>query len=123
VASPAGADSSTAAVIKNCSKTRHGVTVRIKLRDDGRHTRIRFSHPDGTGNFYAPKVTRVLASINFWQGDQAAHLAPYRTVGPSVRVHTAQSNSGDDFLNTVAVHAIFKLRSGKHISLGCHVDG
>ena len=60
IAMPAeAATSAPTATIKNCSKTKHGVTVRIKLRDNGRFTRVRVSHPDGDGNFRAPRVRSV----------------------------------------------------------------
>ncbi len=57
---PAGAgDVRSGAAISNCFKTKHGVTVRIKLRVEDRVMRVRVSHPRGTGNFEQPRVARV----------------------------------------------------------------
>lgn len=125
VATPAEASASAAAspTIKNCAKTKHGVTVRIKLRDNGRFTRVRVSHPDGKGNFYAPRVVRVDASRGFVgdapppnpDGSQlggGAFRTRSQSVGPSFRAPSATGGSMD-------VAATFKLRNGKSIRLGC----
>lgn len=54
------ASEATTAKIANCSKTKHGVTTRIKLRVEGRYMRVRVSHPRGTGNFKNRQVKRVV---------------------------------------------------------------
>ncbi|MBA3745216.1 hypothetical protein [Sporichthya sp.] len=119
----AAAPSATSATIKNCVKTKHGVTVRIKLRDNGRFTRVRVSHPDGKGNFYAPKVQRVEGARGFTgdapppnpDGSQiggGASRDRLHAVKPSFRAPSATGG-------TVSVSATFHLRSGKSVTVGC----
>lgn len=103
LASPAEAASeATTVMIKNCSKTRHGVTVRIKLRKEATFTRMRVSHPRGKGNFYEPRVRRV-------EGPGSG-----QPIGPSFRI---PATPGDN--ETVIVFARFELRSGESIRLVC----
>jgi hypothetical protein len=124
LAAPAeAATAATQDTIQNCSKTRHGVTVRIKMRDNGDFTRVRVSHPRGSGNFYAPKVRRVEGAIA-WTGDTpppssdggqlggGASIERVHTLSPSFRAPTATGA-------TVSLSARFILRSGKSIPLSC----
>lgn len=123
-ATPAQAASEvTTATIKNCQKTRHGVTVRIKMRDNGRFTRIRVSHPKGTGNFKEPRLVLVTGGTSWYStpppgpdGGQIAGGARDRDhrLKPSFR-----SISVADGYSTVGVGAKFKLDSGKSIRLSC----
>lgn len=109
--------------IQNCAKTRHGVTVRIKMRDNGEFTRVRVSHPRGNGNFYAPKVRRVEGAVA-WTGDTpppssdggqlggGAWIERTHALSPSFRAPSATGG-------TVSLSARFVLRSGKSIPLSC----
>ena len=108
LAAPAGAGVvQSAAAITNCSKTRHGVTVRIKLRVEDRVMRVRVSHPRGTGNFQEPRVARVRLV--------ASRMSPtFRSRGtqfgdsPVYRLRHAN-----------AVDVKFTLRDGGSIGLSC----
>lgn len=110
LASPAEAASEATTTIKNCSKTKYGVTVRIKLRDNGRFTRVRVSHPRGEGNFREPKVGRVDVSSS--GGDEWRDRMI--SVGPSFRLPSA---SGPGALAHVS--GDFRLTNGHKITLGC----
>jgi hypothetical protein len=122
LAAPAQAgDVGTTDTIKNCSKTRYGVTVRIKLRDNGDFTRVRVSHPRGEGNFYAPRVVRVAGGA-FGAGEATENLGggvwrdKRRSLPPSFRTESTSVYS------TVGVGAAFTLRNGKSIRLTCTLE-
>lgn len=122
-ATPAATSATAQDTIQNCSKKRHGVTVRIKMRDNGDFSRIRISHPRGSGNFHAPKVRRVQGAIA-WTGDTpppssdggqvggGASIERTHTLSPSFRAPSATGA-------TVSLVARFILRSGKSIPLTC----
>ena len=96
--------------IRECAKTRYGVTVRVKLRDNGEFTRVRVSHPRGELRFHEPRVRRV--ELRTSGGDEWRTVE--LSVGPSSRQASA---SPPDRLHSVS--ATFKLRNGKAIVLGC----
>ena len=58
---PAQAAGVAGGTITNCQKSKFGVTVRVKMRDNGEFTRVRVSHRHGTGNFYEPRVRSTSA--------------------------------------------------------------
>lgn len=108
--------------VTNCSKTRHGVTVRIRIRDNGRYGYVRVSHPRGTNKFYEPRVRSVKAALGRSGGtvtDPATgnqvggggFVNAARPVGPTFRTTQLNSNS--------VVHVLFRLRSERTISLSC----
>lgn len=108
LAAPAGAGSAqSGAAITNCSKTKHGVTARIKLRVEDRFMRVRVSHPRGTGNFKQPRVERV-------------RLVAFQ-VSPLDR--TRGTRYGDSPVYRLrkanAVDVKFILRNGRTIGLSC----
>lgn len=124
---PAPAEATTTAdTIKNCSTSGHGVTVRIKLRDNGQFTRGRVSHPRGDGNFYAPQIRQVRGAT-FGGGDtppphengQQIGGGVWRdrehALGPTFRTESAAGGF-------VGVSAVFKLRSGHSIRLDCTLE-
>lgn len=104
---PAGAGDVRSAAITNCSKTKHGVTVRIKLRVEDRFMRVRVSHPRGTGNFHQPRVERVRL--------MAAGVSPIS--------RTRSTHHGDSptyrLRNANAVDVKFILRNDRTIGLSC----
>lgn len=112
--------------VENCSKSGHGVTVRIKLRDNGQFTRVRVSHPRGDGNFYAPRVRQVRGAT-FGGGDApppdenggqiggGVWRERERSLGPTFRTESSVGGF-------VGVSAMFKLRSGHSIRLTCTLD-
>lgn len=108
LAAPAGAgDVQSDAAISNCSTTRHGVTVRIKLRMEDRFMRVRVSHPRGTGNFTQRRVERV-------------RLTAFR-VSPIDRTRGTQYGDSPVYRlrKANAVDVKFALRNGRSISLSC----
>lgn len=101
--------------IKNCYKSQHGTTVRIKIRSsaDEDYTRVRLSHPRGRGNFDNNKVKRVDGVVDTDSG--TANSRDYRMgLAPSHRLGEAAGNGV-----TVNVLLTFKLRNGKSINLDC----
>ena len=108
LATPAGAgDARSSAAITNCSKTKHGVTVRIKLRVEDRFMRVRVSHPRGTGNFKQPRVERVRLV--------ASQVSPIdRTRGTRYRDSPVYR-----LRNANAVDVKFTLRNDRTIGLSC----
>lgn len=117
------ADATTTATIKNCTKSRHGLAVRIKMRDNGRFTRIRISHPRGTDDFREPLVHHVSGLLQ-WSGTpppgpdgtaiSGAALEPRARMKPSFR-----SISVSNGYSAVSVAAKFVLDNGKAIRLSC----
>lgn len=110
-------------VITDCSKTRHGITFRIRIRDEGSHGRVRVSHPRGEGNFREPRV-RLVDSAMVRSGDPAppnpegtgevgagVSLQPYGD-RPSFRTSTR------DFGTTTA-YVKFRLRNGQAVNMSC----
>jgi len=112
--------------ILNCQTTKRGVTVRVKLREEKARgfTRIRLSHPRGTGNFRNHHVRTT--SVEWGQIGSAVSRprrgsSSVRTAGntrdnpvrnrPTFRVPVAGNGFG--------VNAKFTLRNGTHISLFC----
>jgi hypothetical protein len=90
------------------------VTVRIKLRDNGEFTRVRVSHPRGTGNFYAPRVRKV-SGWAFYGGAGAIGRWPLSDA-PSQRIKSAR---GGGKVPLLSVSVTFSLRNGKHIAMSC----
>ena len=108
LAAPAGAgDVGSDAAISNCSKTRHGVTVRIKLRVEDRFMRVRVSHPRGTGNFKQPRVELVRLIAFGLSPTSRTRGTPYGD-SPAYRLRNAN-----------AVDVKFTLRNGRSIGLSC----
>lgn len=124
LAAPAeAATATTSDTVKNCSKTRHGVTVRIKMRDNGDFTRIRVSHPRGKGNFAEPRLKWVAGGVSRSstpppdeQGRSISGISLDREhrLKPSFR-----SISVADGYSTTGVSARFRLDNGKTIRLSC----
>lgn len=112
--------------VENCSKSAHGVTVRINLRDNGQFTRVRVSHPRGDGNFYAPRVRQVRGAT-FGGGDApppdenggqlggGVWRERQRALGPTFRTESSVGGF-------VGLSAMFKLRSGQSVKLTCTLD-
>lgn len=104
--------------ITNCSKTKYGVEVRIKIRDEGNTGRVRLSHPDGRGNFREPAVRKIWSGVRHvgpagsGVGGGASITAHYND--PSYRTRTP--NEG-----TVTVLATFVLRNGNKIEMSCRM--
>ena len=108
LAAPAGAgDVRSEAAIVNCSKTAHGVTVRIKLRVEDEFMRVRVSHPRGTGNFLNRRVERVrltafeASSMTITRGARFGDRPVYR------------------LRNANAVDVRFFLRNDRRINVSC----
>lgn len=110
----------TSAKVTNCSKTRHGVTVRIKIRDEGRFARVQVSHPRGKGNFREPRLRWVKVAVSHVGAPSfdedgtglggGASMTRARDRGPSFRTTMA---------HTTSIHGTFKLRTGPAIHLEC----
>jgi hypothetical protein len=123
----AATDASTDTVT-NCSKSRHGVTVRIKIRDEGSFSRVRVSHPRGTGNFYAPKVR--------WTRHDSGQVGGGVSLPPPSGTSTVRTaaDPGDDGNQNkpsfripfagpgTGIAVVFKLRNGHRISMFCGVS-
>ena len=130
LAAPAQAAStaSGAVIIKNCSKTAHGVPLRVKMRiemrstadqDSVRRIRIRVSHPDGTGNFENSRVRRTSALLAFegpWVNDGigSAAWAVRRGDAPVYRA------PGGDY-GAIGAAVKFRLTNGKRTTITCGV--
>lgn len=114
-ASAEAADSTaTTATIRNCYKTRHGVTVRVRLRDMGGYTRVRVSHPDGKGSFRNRHVKRVFGGAAWYNAGATATTLPRgHKMSPSTRVKNGRGPS------TVDAYVSFHLRNGHAIRMFC----
>lgn len=100
--------------ITNCSKTRYGVEVRIKIRDEGSTGRVRLSHPRGKGNFREPAVRRVVSGVRY-AGPGVGGVALFTHHGDhSYRTRTPSEG-------TVTVLATFLLRNGNKIEMSCRM--
>lgn len=119
------ATQATTDTVTNCSKSRHGVTVRIKIRDRGSFSRVRVSHPRGTGNFYEPKVR--------WTRHDAGQIGggvsrPPAALTASTAVDADDSNQNKPSFRIpfegpgTGVVVLFKLRNGHRVSLYCGVN-
>lgn len=105
---PAGAgDVRSGAAISNCFKTKHGVTVRIKLRVEDRVMRVRVSHPRGTGNFEQPRVARVRLTASQVSPNS---ISRGKVFGDSPVYRLRNAN---------AVDVRFSLKNGRRIGLSC----
>jgi hypothetical protein len=105
---PTGAASAATGVgIANCSKTKHGVTTRVKLRVEGHRTRVRVSHPRGTGAFHNVHVERVA-------------LTAFRS-GPTFRSRGVHLGDATVYRlrNRNAVDVKFVLTNGHHTWVSC----
>lgn len=109
VASPAEAVSLS---ITNCAKTKYGVEVRIKIRDEGATGRVRVSHPRGKGNFREPRVARTATLVRYTGVGVGGVQQLTFGNSPSFRTDT-------EFTGKVQVLTAFKLRNGKTINLSC----
>ena len=115
-------NSPASVTITNCSKTRHGVTVRIRIRDEGSRGLVRVSHPRGKGKFREPRVRSVFASM-VWGGEapppgpdgsQLGGGVSRQPYGDRPSFRTRTPNYG-----TTSAYVTFKLRNGKSVRLGC----
>lgn len=99
--------------ITNCAKTKHGVTVRIKIRDEGDTGRVRLSHPRGTGNFHEPRVKRIVSGVR--------HVGPGDAGGASVDAHGNDPSYRTDTgrVGETQILATFYLRNGRAINMVC----
>lgn len=126
IAAPAKASADAPSNVLNCQTTKRDVTVRVKLRaeKDRGFTRIRVSHPRGTGNFYNPRVRTT--SVEWGQIGSAVSLP--RRGSSTVRAASVSYENpvrdraafrvpaaGDGF----SANAKFTLRDGTHIRLFC----
>lgn len=110
-AAPA-ADAATLSVT-NCSKTRYGVEVRIRIRDEGTRGIVRVSHPRGKWRFENHKVRRVASGVKYTSrlpGGGATMDAHGND--PVFRINTGRTGK-------TQVISAFKLRNGKTIKLTC----
>ena len=110
--------------ITNCSKTRHGVSARIRIRDEGSRGLVRVSHPRGDGRFREPRVRSVFATMGWFgetppPGPDGSQLGggvsrtPYGDK-PSFRTSTRS-------LGTTYASVKFKLRNGKSFNMTCEM--
>lgn len=117
------AEATSGPSITNCYKTRHGVQVRIKVRDMGRTMRVRVSHPDGEGNFREPQVrwarTRVVyAGEAPPPDDSGGQIGGGVALSPQ-HFEPSFREDGSGPWDHITVSATFKLKNGKSISLDC----
>jgi hypothetical protein len=126
VASPAKAYTDAPSNVLNCQTTKRDVTVRVKLRAEKERgfTRIRVSHPRGTGNFDNPRVRSTSAE---WGQIGSAVCRPRRGSSTVRAASVPYENPvrdratfrvpavGDGF----SVNVKFTLRDGTHIRLFC----
>lgn len=113
VAPAEAASQATGDRIVNCSKSKHGTTVRVKMRDNGEFVRIRISHPHGDGNFDNNRIRRVLGSTySVNQNSERIRFTKHRTLPPSFRAVSR---------DIVEFSARFELKNGKVIIFGCMV--
>ena len=108
------ADDNEGSRFKECWRTRHDTTVRIKLRDDGDFVRIRVSHPDGDGRFDNNRVRSVRAEMLEYGRSGAGSIGRFLKdpAPPSFRVSAGRER-------VVEVNAKFRLRNGNPIYLTC----
>ena len=110
--------------ITNCSKTRHGVTVRIMIRDEGSRGLVRVSHPRGDGKFRESRVRSVFASM-VWGGDAPPPGPDGSQLGGGVSRQPygdrASFRTSTRDLGTTTAYVAFKLRNGKSVGLSCEM--
>lgn len=115
------------AVIKDCSTTRHGVPLKVRVRANMAHNGdqnyvrdllVRVSHPDGVGKFRSGRVRSVAATLLFesesvndrigsavWaerRGDRPAYTKRLRTE-----------------MGSITAIVRFRLKNGKRATVGC----
>lgn len=105
------ATSGVSITVSNCSKTRYGTTVKIRISDFGKTARVRVSHPDGTFRFENDRVRRTASGVKY--------------VGPTGGVSLTAKGNRPAFTiianrpGKTQVVTTFKLRNGKSIFLSC----
>ncbi|WP_344603232.1 hypothetical protein [Sporichthya brevicatena] len=122
VAQPASAAPKKGATVTNCVMTKHGVKVRIKIRDEGRAgMNVRVSHRDAAGNFREPRVS----ATQTWIYRESEWVPPDRRgreIGSAATLESAGSaysfRTGPREYITI-IGTTFTLRSGKKIKLAC----
>jgi hypothetical protein len=125
LAAPAQATetATTADAAHTCAKTQHGLTVRIKMRDTGKFTRIRVSHPRGRGVFREPRLHHVTGGVSWFSTpppDEKGRQISGSAIDKRHRLKPVfRSISVSDGYSRVAVSAIFTLDNGKVIRLSC----
>ncbi len=124
LATPAEAASRANPEITNCSTTKHGVKVRIKVRDEGRAgMNIRVSHFRATGNFEEPRVRATVTGI-YREGKAPPPDQNGGQIGGGATAQggiTAYSFRTGPAAYQTDVSTTFKLRNGKRITLSCEV--
>lgn len=73
--------------IKDCAETHNGVTLRVKMRDNGDFIRVRISHPDGAGNFENDRVLWARGTAELSNRD-ATDVRYARLSEPSTRIRS-----------------------------------
>ncbi len=124
VASPAEAASRKHPTITNCAMTKHGVKVRIKVRDEGRSgLNVRVSHRDAARNFREPRVTATLTSI-YRESKPPPPNPNGGEIGSAVsmdRATPAHSFRTGPRAYITIIGTTFTLRSGKKIRMACQL--
>ena len=126
-AAPAEAAPAGTVVFKNCSTTKHGVPLRVKMRflmasasdtNDVRLVRVRVSHPDGTGNFHETRVASVETGMFFESEVTNPQLgsAVWANRYGDRPVIRQRVNSG---MSSIGAHVTFRLVYGKRANLSC----
>ena len=121
VPAEAASAATATAVIRSCSKTVDGLTLRVKMRFDNGVMRVRVSHPDGKGNFRERHVRRTAAVLAFESrpvppdsnGNEIGSAAWARGYGDQPVYRTR----GWSATNTAVV--TFKLVNGKRVTVSC----
>lgn len=126
-AAPADAAPAGTVVIKNCSTTKHGVPLRVKMRfqmasasdtNDVDLVRVRVSHPDGTGNFRENRVASVDLAVGFESEVTNPQLgsAVWRERVGNRPVTRKRVDSG---MSNISADVTFRLVNGKRAHLTC----
>jgi hypothetical protein len=124
VASPVHAATATPTVL-NCHKTKHGVTVRVRLtsHQDKGFTQVRVSHHRGTGIFHNPHVRTT--SVAWGQiGTAVSRPRGSSTIRAAASSYANPVRDRPTFRvpvvgNGFSVDAKFTLRNGTHIHVFC----
>ena len=100
----APAEAAHGARLTDCYKTQYGVTVHVRIRDEGSTGRVRVSAPNGKTVFKNRHVKRVVSGVRYSNSiDAHGHDPSYRT----------------DTSRPLQVLATFKLRNGHKINMVC----
>lgn len=117
----------TSTVVKNCSTTAHGVSLRVGMRSNlgssgdrnyVRDLRVRVSHPDGSGKFAKSRVRSVKTNLVFeseWVNDQIGSAAWAERRGDRP-VYTKRLRQE---MGSITAIVTFRLKNGKRAAIAC----